>query len=227
MTNYVAINRRLCHITAMKWSELLAAVGEEPVFSTGMLLVGNVSPPGVRRQLDRWVKAGKIRQLRRGVYTIAEPYRKASPHPFLVANRLKAASYVTLESALSYHAMIPESVAVATSVTTGRPEEVDTPLGRNLYRHVKRSMFFGFAQREVARGQMAIVALPEKALIDLLYLTPGSDSAAYLRELRLELPGDLDWSALRSMARRVGSRKVMSAVQRLGAGGSRPDWEEA
>jgi hypothetical protein len=57
---------------------------------------------------------------------------------------MRKASYVSLQSALAYHGAIPEHVPMTTSVTTRRPERLQTPIGPFLYRHVKRSFFFGY-----------------------------------------------------------------------------------
>ncbi|MCX7723165.1 MAG: hypothetical protein N2379_08945 [Verrucomicrobiae bacterium] len=199
----------------MKWPELLAKVGSEPLFSTGFLLAGRVNPAHLRRQFARWVKAGRLLQLRRGWYMLAEPYRKVQPHPFLVANRLKKASYVSLQSALAEYGLIPEHVPVVTSVTTGRPEEVRTPLGTFLYRHVAPAWFWGYVQGDLAGGQTAFIATPEKALLDLIHLTPGADSSAFLEELRLQNLGKLNPEVLKQLAVRSGSPKVRRAVARI------------
>ena len=45
-------------------------------------------------------------------------------------------------------------------------------------------------------------ATPEKALLDLVHLTPGADSPAYLRELRLQNLERLDLGELRRLRRR-------------------------
>ena len=106
----------------MRFRALLEIVEDEPVFETGFLLADDVDPADVRRQLSRWVKDGRLLQLRRGLYALAPPYRRTRPHPFLVANRLVRGSYVSLQSALAHHGVIPEHVPVTTSVTTGRPQ---------------------------------------------------------------------------------------------------------
>jgi hypothetical protein len=56
-------------------SELLAVAANEPVFDSGLLLVGAVRSGDVRRQLSRWAAAGKILQLRRGLYALRKPYQ--------------------------------------------------------------------------------------------------------------------------------------------------------
>ncbi|NCO38805.1 MAG: hypothetical protein GW892_08880, partial [Armatimonadetes bacterium] len=114
----------------MKWGSLLTLVGNEAVFPSALLLAGEVSARQVRLQLSRWVKAGRLLQLRRGIYTLAPAWRKVEPHPFLVANKLQRGSYVSLQSALAFHGVIPEHVPVVTSVGPGRPETVQNPLGR-------------------------------------------------------------------------------------------------
>lgn len=199
----------------MKWDEFLRVTAEMPVFTTASLLAGERSPETVRRQLDRWVRAGKVVMLRRSVYGLREPYARRPWHPFVGANALRKASYVSLQSALNYHGLIPEDVPVVTSVTTRRPEAIETPVGRFTFRHVSKRMFFGFAEREVAPGQTALLAGPEKALIDLLYLTPGSDDAGYLEELRLEWDVRFDVEVFQAAVERTGSRKLACAARRL------------
>ena len=199
----------------MNYGKLLNITRSSPVFSSSFLLAGRGTANSVRRQLDRWVKSGRLIQLRRGVYSVAPPYRAEAPHPFLVANHLRKPSYVSLQSALSYYGMIPEVVPVTTSVTTARPETLETPLGSFVFRHLKKTAFFGYAQTEISRRQSAFLASPEKALLDLLYLTPESDSLAYLEELRFEPTDHFDWDALSLHAERYHSPKLKRAVEVL------------
>jgi len=210
----------------MKWTRLLATVSDLPVFTSGLLLTAGASPGDVRKQLARWGKSGKVIQLRKGLYTLGEPYRKVSPSPFLVANRLRDPSYVSLQSSLAYHGMIPESVPVVTSVTTRRPGEVKTPLGRFLYRHIKTSFFHGFREIEVGDGQRAFVATPEKSLLDLVYLTPHGDEKAYLDELRLQNLESLNTQSLGKTAESSGSPKLVRAAKYIAELGPSAEYKE-
>jgi len=196
----------------MKFEELLSIVEDEPVFETSLLLSGNVDPVDVRRQLSRWAGNGRLYRLRRGLYALAPPYRKVKAHPFVVANRMVRPSYVSLQSALAIHGLIPESVPVTTSITTGRPGEFSTPLGTFVFRHVRTPLFQGFREFEMDTLQPAFVATPEKALLDLLYLEKGSDSEAYLAELRLEINDGFDLEELERFSRIFRSGKVRRAV---------------
>lgn len=196
----------------MKFDHFLQIVGEEPVFETGLLLAGDVDPRDIRRQLSRWTEAGRLYQLRRGVYALAPPYQRVRPHPFLVANRLVRGSYVSLQAALAHYNLIPEYVPVTTSVTSGRPDRWDTPLGSFEFRHLRRNLLTGYRRIALADGQQAFVASPEKALLDLLYLEPEADTEEYLSELRLQHLDVLDLDELRHQAKAFGKPKLLRAA---------------
>jgi predicted transcriptional regulator of viral defense system len=197
----------------MKWEKLLRQVADEPVFRTGFLAGSGERLTTLRLQLSRWVKAGKLIQLTKGLYTLAEPYRRLTPHPFVLANAMKKASYVSLQSALGHFGMIPEHVPTVTSVTTQRPSRAETPLGRFLFRHIKKSWFSGYRQVDLGSGQKAFVATPEKALLDLVYLTPGADNHDFLAELRLQNLDRLDRDVLVQLAQTSRSPKLRHAVR--------------
>lgn len=199
----------------MRFEDLLEAVGDEPVFETGLLLAGNVDPGDVRRQLTRWEKAGRVFQLRRGLYALAPPFQKVQPHPFLVANRLVPGSYVSLQSALGHYALIPEAVFVTTSVAPGRPGRWDTPLGTYDFRHIQRELLTGYERTLLTGNQEAFLATPEKALLDLVHLVPGADSPEYLDELRLQNLDRLALDRLREYAELSGKPKLRRAAERI------------
>ena len=198
----------------MKFEDLAEIVADEPVFETGLLLAGAVDPADLRRQLSRWTRSGRIRQLRRGLYTLAPPWEKRPPHPFLVANRLVRGSYVSGLAALAFVQAIPEYVAEVTSVTPGRPHLRHTPYGRCSFRHLKPGLLFGYRHVELGDGQRAFVAEPEKALLDLIHLHPGGDDAAYLREVRLDFDR-LRLQRLESFAATCATPKLARAVGRI------------
>jgi predicted transcriptional regulator of viral defense system len=199
----------------MKLEELADRVPGNGLFRSGQILSGYPQPAHVRRQLDRWVKNGRVIQLRRGVYLLQKPYVSSNAHPFAVANTLKKASYVSLQSALSYYGMIPEYVPATTSVTTERPEEYDTQVGRFQFRHISPKRFFGFEENELSPNQQVLMATPAKALVDLLYLTPHCDNPEYLRELRLHEPDGFDRESLDTVVEKVDSNKVERAIRQI------------
>ena len=196
----------------MEFFELVEIIQAEPVFDTGLLLAGDANPRKIHRQLSRWRQAGKVYQLRRGLYSLAPPFQKVIPHPFLIANRLIPASYVSLQSALAYYGMIPEHVPVTTSVTTTRPAHWETPVGVFDFRHIQVAFFDGYRLIDLSEKQQAFIARPEKALLDLVYLEPGGDTLDYLAELRLSNLNQLDWQLLSRLAGKIEKPKLMRTV---------------
>jgi len=196
----------------MEFGRLIEIVGDEPAFETGFLLAGEVDPNDVRKQLSRWTLAGRLYQLRRGLYALAPPFQKVKPHPFVIANRLVPNSYVSCQSALAHYGLIPEYVPVTTSVTTARPARWDTPVGCFEFRHIKVDLLRGYRLVDVGHNQQAFVATPEKALLDLIHLQPRGDSPDYLCELRLQNLDRLDMEELQRQADLAGRPKLRRAV---------------
>ena len=197
----------------MKFEELLRLLGGEPLFKSSLLLAGDVSVTSVRKQLSRWVSKGKIIQLKRGLYAVASPYRAKEPHPFLIANMLKKASYVSLQSALEYYGMIPEYVPTVTSITTGRPGVIGSVLGRYQYKHIKKDLFWGYYENEVIKDTSVFIAEPEKALLDLIYLFPSAEKKEFLKELRLQNTENINIEKFSEYTERSGVQKLKKALE--------------
>ena len=198
----------------MKFDDLLNKVSDLPCFTVRFLAAGG-NLPQIRLQIDRWIKDGRVIRLHKGLYTLAEPYTRIAPEPFYVANRLKPASYVSLQSALSRYSMIPEFVPAVTSITTGRPQTIETPLTRFEFRHIAKKHFWGYRQLELTSSQTAFFARPEKALLDLIYMTPGGDKQEYIEELRLQNFEQIDTDVLKEFAHRFQSPKIERAFANI------------
>jgi len=197
----------------MEFASLIEIAGEEPVFETGLLLAGEIDPADVRRQLSRWTKAKRLYQLRRGLYALAPPFQKIKPHPFFIANFMVRGSYVSCQSALAHYGLIPEYVPAVTSVTAARPARWETAFGIFEFRHLKVDWLRGYRLLDLGAEQKAFVAIPEKALLDLIHLQPEADSPEYLRELRLQNLEQLNLAELHRLAVRSGKPKLQRAAK--------------
>jgi predicted transcriptional regulator of viral defense system len=198
----------------MDFKKLLQLTGGLSCFTTRFLAAGE-DLAQIRLQLARWVKDGRVVKLHKGLYAIAQPYRKITPATFCIANALKLPSYISLQSALSWHGLIPEFVPVVTSVTTARPQTIATSVGRFEFRHIQVDLFWGFQKIELADKQDAFVATPEKALLDLVHLTAGGDKEEFLEELRLQNLSRLSKDVLRQYAEKSESPKLKRAVSNI------------
>ena len=198
----------------MKWHAFLERFGGCTVIEPTMVYAGEPNPDALQAQLSRWVKAGRLLKLARGKYALAPPYGRVELPLEHVANRLVYPSYVSAESALAWYDLIPEAVAVVTSVTTARPRVVENALGTFRYRHIRRGLFWGF-EVVILQGQQCVIASPEKAMLDLFYFRSGEASAAEIQEMRFQNLDRLDEERLSALARRTGVKKLLTGAERV------------
>ncbi len=198
----------------MNWREFLERFADYPLIEPPMVYAGEADPQAIQNQLSRWVKAGKLLKLARGKYVLATPYRKVDPPLEHVANRLVYPSYVSFERALAWHGLIPEAVTVVTSVTTSRPRVVENAMGTFRYRHIHRRLFWGY-ETVTHQQHTCIIALPEKAILDLFYFQSGISTPERIREMRFQNLDRLDSDRLQAFAKRTGVKKLQESVPSL------------
>lgn len=198
----------------MNFESLVTLTGSVPCFDLPLLVQAfDDRREGIRVQLSRWRTQGKILGLRRGVYTLAEMYRRAPLTPATLASQLYRPSYLSGLWALGYYDMIPERVVWLTSVTPRVPRRFENPFGVFEYRNLKQDCFFG--SRKAARdGEEFLIAEPEKALLDHWHLTAGEWTLPRLEEMRYQHLDQVAGDKLRDYAGRFRSPRLDRAVDR-------------
>jgi len=114
--------------------------------------------------LHRYTAKGYIVRVKRGLYAFPDML----PPELYLANKIYEPSYVSLEFALSYHRVIPETVYEITSITTKATRRFEKLSKIYSYRHVKKSAFAGYTT-EKQKGFSFLIADPEKAFVDSNY----------------------------------------------------------
>jgi predicted transcriptional regulator of viral defense system len=121
--------------------------------------------------VKRALASGEIIRIRRGLYCLAPKYQKKSINLYTLAQLVYGPSYVSLESALSWHGWIPEAVHGITSASFGKSKEFTTPLGVFSYDRVPQRVFYAEVERVTdASGNVFLMATPLKALADYVYV---------------------------------------------------------
>ncbi len=198
----------------MKFEELVELTGELPCFDLPLVVqVADDSRDTVRVQLSRWMTQGRVIGLRRGVYTLSAPYRRAPMVPAALARHLYAPSYLSGIWALGYYDLIPERVVWLTSVTPRVPRRFENPFGVFDYRNIKQAAFFGYRTATQGGAEM-LIAEPEKALLDHWHLTAGEWTADRLAEMRYQNTREIDAARLQTYAVRFRSPRLVRTVQR-------------
>ena len=145
--------------------------------------IQKIKPDFHRIQLDRWEKKGYLKKIKQGYYCLSGQQFNQNLL-FLIANLIYPPSYISLQSALKFYGLIPEEIFQITSVSTKKTASFATSVANFNYRRLKPSLFFGYRLIEFNR-QKLLLADPEKAILDYLYLHPRLKTADDFQSLRI------------------------------------------
>lgn len=197
----------------MRFEQLIAAIRSMQYFDLPTVVQLSGEPrQSLRMQLSRLIKQGKIKSLRRGMYALAEPYRKVSPNPAMLANRIYAPSYLSFHWALGYYGLIPERVVLFTSATSRVPRLFENEFGRFQYKHIKPDCFAGY-QTVNMDDQKVLIAIPEKVLLDFWHIEDGEWTTERMASMRFQNFELVSLKKLNKYAEMFQSPRLVRAVR--------------
>lgn len=122
-------------------------------------------------RIKRSIASKLLIPARKGLYVIGEDIRgkNLKINPFELAGKIYSPSFISLESALSYHGLIPEAVYSITSVCTKRKKNYETSFGYFTYQTVPAERFYEEVERVSENNQEFFIAKPWRALFDYIY----------------------------------------------------------
>jgi predicted transcriptional regulator of viral defense system len=183
-----------------------------PIFS--LQDVQKIAPNFYRIQLDRWQKKGYIKRIKKEYYYFTDREIDQNFH-FYSSNKIYSPSYISLEKAFQYYDFIPEEIFQITSVSSKKTTKFTTSLGNFSYRHIKPSIFFGYRMIDYGK-QKILLAEPEKAVLDYLYLNPRLKAADDFREIRInkqEFLEIIDFTKLQRYLKAFENKSLSSRVK--------------
>jgi predicted transcriptional regulator of viral defense system len=130
--------------------------------------------------IERLVKNGILTRIAHGLYIRSN----ITPESFEIANVLYTPSYVSLESALYRYGIITQAPYTITSVTPRKTKKKMVFGHEYEYVHLDPKFYFGYI-----RDMNILIAVKEKALLDLLYLVSKKARGFDLT--------NLDWTKVR------------------------------
>ncbi|MEZ5513265.1 MAG: hypothetical protein R3F58_05265 [Steroidobacteraceae bacterium] len=148
-----------------------------------------VSASNATTILRRLARSGLIVHLSRGRWLVSDQIDRLALPELLSA---PWPAYISLQSALFHHGLIEQIPSVIYAVSPARPRRLWTPLGTVSFHRMPPALFTGF---ELATSSDAKIATPEKALFDLLYLSPGR-SRLFAGLPELTIPRRFRWRRL-------------------------------
>jgi len=161
----------------------------------------------VRGKIARMLKSGELMQLRRGLYASRRNF-----DPRCLAGPIYGPSYISFETALAWHGMIPEAVTEVLSATTRRPANFESGFGRFRYYQIPEAVYPVGIQRITESDLPFLLASPTKALCDRIAREPRFrsmiDVSEWLDGMRIDLEKGLDTAELKLCADKYGSPAV-------------------
>lgn len=178
-----------------------------------------------RDKITTMLRRGEIVRVKKGIYVFGRVHARRPYSREILANMIHGPSYVSLDSALQYHGLIPEGVEAVTSMTVNRARRFATPLGLFIYRPSTPAAYPLGVDLVAIAGGAFLLATPEKALADRIRedRSSGLTNVAGMRDYLLghlrvypEGLGSLDADRVDAIAAAYRSRKIrlLAAVVR-------------
>jgi predicted transcriptional regulator of viral defense system len=194
----------------MTLSEALVKIKslEQRVFRTAdVMAVLDIKKSHASKLLERLARHGHFVRLKRGLWAVAEGLE-----PLALVSHMTAPfpSYVSLQSALYYHDMISQIPEVIYCVSLARTRTYITPAATISVHHIPGSLFFGY---EESGEHQVRIAVPEKALLDILYLSQAR-SRLFAALPEVELPPQFNIKRAQDMIRKIADSRRRTMVLR-------------
>ena len=178
----------------------------------------------IQTALYRWMKAGNVYQLKKGVYMTRrffELHRVDTDFAPMISAILIPQSYLSMEYILQRNAVLTEMTYPVSAVTLKQTRVFENKMGTFTYRNIKSDLYQGFTITEylgISIAQATVV----KALFDFLYFRPwksGRRLASYdmAEDLRLNLEdfSEKDYDEFATFVEISNSKKMDQILKNL------------
>ena len=160
-----------------------------------------------RGKIARLLETGALILLRRGLYA-----SRLNLEPLCLAGSIYGPSYISFETALAWHGIIPERVTEILSATIKRAASFENDFGHYRYLAIPKSVYSVGIHRMTDSDLPFLIASPTKALVDRIAREAGfrsiADVARWWKAMRIELISGLDHSQLQECADGYGRPSV-------------------
>jgi predicted transcriptional regulator of viral defense system len=157
--------------------------------------------------LSRISKTNQIIHIKNGVWVF--PDTDALILPSLLTSPFPA--YVSLQTALYFHNMISQIPNIIYAVSVGRTKIYKTPIATVSIHHIQPSFYFGHEEKGV--DGLLRMASPEKALLDIFYLSQ-TKTRLFKTLPEVELPKNFKIAFANRMIENITSIRKRTIVQR-------------
>ncbi|OGT36936.1 MAG: hypothetical protein A3F11_09165 [Gammaproteobacteria bacterium RIFCSPHIGHO2_12_FULL_37_14] len=157
--------------------------------------------------LSRISKTNQIIHIKHGAWVFPDT------DPLILPNFLTSPfpSYVSLQTALYFHNMISQIPNIIYAVSVGRTKVYKTSIATVSIHHIHPSFYFGYVEKGV--DGLLKIASPEKALLDIFYLSQ-TKTRLFKTLPEVELPKNFKISVTNRMIAKITSVRKRTLVKR-------------
>ncbi len=154
-----------------------------------------------RDKITTWLQSGTLIRVKKGLYVFSKKIAQRPYSTEVLANLIYGPSAISLHYALSFYGLIPERSVTITSITNKRNKAFTTPVGNFSYRYLNSQKY----PIGIELLNHFLIASPEKALCDHIYLTDKKIKIKNLEEIEAYLLYDmrLDETLLKKMRKNL------------------------
>ena len=140
-----------------------------------------------RDKITKLLKNESIIRVKKGIYVFGKIYRRKPYSLEILSHLIYGPSYISYESALSYHGLIPEAVKRTTAATLKKNKLFKTPVGEFVYYCIKKEQFsVGLERVSNGSANYIFMASKEKAIADFISRLKMFSSESALLEYLVE-----------------------------------------
>ncbi len=167
----------------------------------------DISVNHANKLLSRISKTNQLIHIKQGVWAFPDTDALVLPG-FLTA---PFPSYISLQTALYFHNMISQIPNIIYAVSVGRAKIYKTPIATVSIHHINPSFYFGYEEKGV--NGLIKIASPEKALLDIFYLSQ-TKTRLFKTLPEVELPKNFKIEIANRMIAKITSIRKRTLVQR-------------
>lgn len=164
--------------------------------------IAKMDDASLRVAISRLIKSGEIVGLTRGYYCVD----KATVDWQKMALEIYAPSYLSFEWALGQYDILSQKSYALTLATTKRAKQMEFGDAVVSYRHLQENLFFGYVLQNDY-----LIAEPEKAFLDLAYLSLNGYAKFDTEEMNLEL---LDKNKIKEYLKKFRSERLNNLIKK-------------
>ncbi|MFH1838425.1 MAG: hypothetical protein ABH808_02955 [Candidatus Kuenenbacteria bacterium] len=158
--------------------------------------ISKMDDNSLRVAVSRMIKIGEIKKLFKGYYCLD----LVNVDLEKLAIEIYRPSYLSFEWALGYYNILSQKTYSLTLATTKRSKKIDIAEKNIIFRHIQPKLYWGYILKD-----KYLIAEPEKAFLDLAYLSLNGYAKFDKKEMNLKL---LDRKKITAYLKKINSKKL-------------------